>query len=151
MYQIKKALRSEIFAKLLMIASYIAAINSVVNIANGIHEYYTSCVLILLLVLIFLAIKQAKNHEIFKSTIDEEFNIALLILNDAIKHFENGIYVLSATQLLKVQCLRNGNICYEAYLKNEISIKEYLFLERASLTIIDLLCKEYRNAYEINR
>lgn len=38
MYQIKKALRSEIFAKLLMIASWIAAIKSVVNIANGIHE-----------------------------------------------------------------------------------------------------------------
>lgn len=151
MYQIKKALRSEIFAKLLMIASCIAAINSVVNIANGIHEYYTSCVLILLLVLIFLAIKQAKNHEIFKSTIDEEFNIALLILNDAIKHFENGIYVLSATQLLKVQCLRNGNICYEAYLKNEISEQEFMFLLEANKCITHLLAEEYKNEHETNR
>ena len=71
MYQIKKVIRSDAFSKFIVIASWIAAINSVVNIANGIHEYYTSCVLILLLVLIFLAIKQAKNHEIVKSTIDE--------------------------------------------------------------------------------
>lgn len=151
MYQIKKALRSETFAKLIMIASWITAIKSAVNIINGIHEYYTSCILILLLVLIFLAIKQDKNHEIVKSTIDEEFNIALLILNDAIKHFENRIYVLSAAQLLKVQCLRNGNIYHEACLKNEISEQEFMFLLEANKCITHLLAEEYKNDHETNR
>ena len=151
MQQIKKVIRSDAFSKFIVIASWIAAIKSVVNLVNGIHEYYTSCILIILLVLILLAIKESKNYEIVKSTIDEEFNIALLILNDVIKHFENGIYVLSATQLLKVQCLRNGNICYRAYLKNEISEQEFMFLLEANKCITHLLAEEYKNAHEANR
>lgn len=151
MYQIKKVIRSDAFSKFIVIASWIAAIKSVVNIANGIHEYYTSCVLILLLVLIFLAIKQAKNHEIVKSTIAEEFNIALAILNDGIRQFKNKSFTHFTLKSLENQCLRYRYICYNAYLKNEISIKEYLFLERASLAIINLLYEEYRKIYEANR
>ncbi|MFR6153302.1 MAG: hypothetical protein ACLUJI_01275 [Faecalibacillus faecis] len=151
MYQIKKAIRSETFAKLIMIASWITAIKSAINIFNGIYEYYTSCILIVLMILVLLEIKERKKHEIVTSKIDEEFNIALLILNDAIKHFENRIYVLSAAQLLKVQCLRNGNISYEAYLKNEISEQEFMFLLEANKCITHLLAEEYRNDHETNR
>ncbi len=151
MYQIKKALRSETFAKLLMIASWIAAIKSVINNFIGISEYYTSCVLIILVILLLLKIKERKKHEIVKSTIDEEFSIALIILNEGIRQFKNKTFTYLTLKLLEIQCLRHRFICYKAYLKNEISFKEYLFLERASLTIIDLFYKEYKNAYETNR
>ena len=151
MYQIKKVIRSDAFSKFIVIASWIAAIKSAINIFNGICEYYTSCILIVLMILVLLEIKERKKHEIVKSTIDEEFSIALIILNEGIRQFKNKTFTYLTLRSLEIQCLRHRYICYNAYLKNEISFKEYLFLERASLAIIDLLCEYYKNAYEINR